>query len=112
MQLKYEEASQVATDAVGGIRTVASFSGEEKVVDAYERKCESPIKQGIREGVVGGLGFGLSFLAFYLTYALCFYVGAKFVQQGTATFPQVFRVRFSHHTHLIVSTSPQLSRTN
>lgn len=99
-KVKYEEASQVATDAVGGIRTVASFSGEERVVDAYERKCESPIKQGIREGVVGGLGFGFSFLAFYLTYALCFYVGAKFVEQGTATFPQVFRVSviLSSHT--------------
>ena len=93
MQLKYEEASQVATDAVGGIRTVAAFSAEKKVMEAYEKKCESPIKQGIREGVVGGLGFGFSFLAFYFTYALCFYVGAKFVQQGTATFPEVFRVR-------------------
>ncbi|KAF8670746.1 hypothetical protein HU200_050411 [Digitaria exilis] len=92
-KLKYEEASQVATDAVGGIRTVASFSAEKKVMDAYEKKCESPIKQGIREGIVGGLGFGFSFLAFYLTYALCFYVGAKFVQQGAATFPEVFRVR-------------------
>jgi ATP-binding cassette subfamily B (MDR/TAP) protein 1 len=93
MQLKYEEASQVATDAVGGIRTVASFSAEKKVMDAYERKCESPTKKGIREGVVGGLGFGFSFVAFYFTYALCFYVGAKFVQQETATFPEVFRVR-------------------
>jgi ATP-binding cassette subfamily B (MDR/TAP) protein 1 len=91
--LKYEEASQVATDAVGGIRTIASFSAEKKVMDAYEKKCEYPIKQGIREGIVGGLGFGFSFLAFYFTYALCFYVGAKFVQQGKATFPEVFRVR-------------------
>ncbi|XP_008675534.1 ABC transporter B family member 11 isoform X2 [Zea mays] len=106
-KLKYEEASQVATDAVGGIRTVASFSGEKKAVDAYERKCESPIKQGIREGVVGGLGFGFSFLAFYLTYALCFYVGAKFVEQGTATFPQVFRVFFV----LVLATSG-ISRTS
>ena len=71
MQLKYEEASQVATDAVGGIRTVAAFSAEKKVMEAYEKKCESPIKQGIREGVVRGLGFGFSFLAFYFTYALC-----------------------------------------
>ncbi|CAD6225495.1 unnamed protein product [Miscanthus lutarioriparius] len=93
-KLRYEEASQVATDAVGGIRTVASFSAENKVVDAYEKKCKSPRRQGIKEGVVGGLGFGFSFLAFYLTYALCFYVGAKFVQQGTATFPEVFRVFF------------------
>nr|CAB3477293.1 unnamed protein product [Digitaria exilis] len=106
-KLKYEEASQVATDAVGGIRTVASFSVEKKVMDAYEKKCESPIKQGIREGIVGGLGFGFSFLAFYLTYALCFYVGAKFVQQGAATFPEVFRVFFV----LVLATSG-ISRTS
>ncbi|CAO2170253.1 unnamed protein product [Urochloa humidicola] len=106
-KLKYEEASQVATDAVGGIRTVASFSAEKKVVDAYEKKCESPTKQGIREGIVGGLGFGFSFLAFYFTYALCFYVGAKFVQQGTATFPEVFRVFFV----LVLATSG-ISRTS
>ena len=101
MQLKYEEASQVASDAVGGIRTVAAFSAEKKVMEAYEKKCESPIKQGIREGVVGGLGFGFSFLAFYFTYALCFYVGAKFVQQGTATFPEVFRVRSNFYLFCI-----------
>ncbi|CAO2208334.1 unnamed protein product [Urochloa humidicola] len=106
-KLKYEEASQVATDAVGGIRTVASFSAEKKVMDAYEKKCETPIKQGIREGIVGGLGFGFSFLAFYFTYALCFYVGAKFVQQGTATFPEVFRVFFV----LVLATSG-ISRTS
>jgi ATP-binding cassette subfamily B (MDR/TAP) protein 1 len=93
MQVKYEEASQIATDAVGGIRTVASFCGERKVMDAYEKKCISPTRQGMREGVVSGLGLGFSFLVFYLTYALCFYVGAKFVQEGTATFPEVFRVR-------------------
>ncbi|KAG0537981.1 hypothetical protein BDA96_03G196100 [Sorghum bicolor] len=106
-KLKYEEASQVATDAVGGIRTIASFSAEKKVMDAYEKKCEYPIKQGIREGIVGGLGFGFSFLAFYFTYALCFYVGAKFVQQGKATFPEVFRVFFV----LVLATSG-ISRTS
>ncbi|KAL6884597.1 hypothetical protein ACP4OV_010533 [Aristida adscensionis] len=106
-KLKYEEASQIATDAVGGIRTVASFGAEKKVMDAYEKKCESPLRQGITEGVVGGLGFGFSFLAFYFTYALCFYVGAKFVQQGTATFPEVFRVFFV----LVLATSG-ISRTS
>jgi len=95
MQLKYEEASQVASDAVGGIRTVASFCAEKNVMKTYEMKCESPIRQGIREGVVGGLGLGFSLAVFYFAYALCFYVGAKFVQQGKATFPEVFKV----HTH-------------
>ncbi|KAM3333844.1 hypothetical protein ACQJBY_028744 [Aegilops geniculata] len=107
MQLKYEEASQVATDAVGGIRTVASFCAEQKVMDVYEKKCEIPTRQGMREGLVGGLGFGFSFLVFYLTYALCFYVGAKFVHEGTATFPEVFRVFFV----LVLATSG-ISRTS
>uniref|UniRef100_A0A0D9V1R8 MDR-like ABC transporter n=1 Tax=Leersia perrieri TaxID=77586 RepID=A0A0D9V1R8_9ORYZ len=106
-KLKYEEASQVATDAVGGIRTVASFCAEQKVIEAYEKKCESPVRQGMREGVVGGLGFGFSFLVFYFTYALCFYVGAKFVHQGVATFPEVFRVFFV----LVLATSG-ISRTS
>ncbi|XP_062212545.1 ABC transporter B family member 4-like isoform X2 [Phragmites australis] len=106
-KLKYEEASQVATDAVGGIRTVSSFCAEKKVMETYEKMCESPIRQGIREGVISGLGFGFSFLAFYFTYALCFYVGAKFVQQGTATFPEVFRVFFV----LVLATSG-ISRTS
>ncbi|TVU07290.1 hypothetical protein EJB05_47339, partial [Eragrostis curvula] len=88
---KYEEAIQVVADAVGGIRTVASFCSEKKVIDSYESKCGSPIRQGIREGFICGFGFGFSFLVFYLTYALCFYVGAKFIQKGMATFPQVFR---------------------
>uniref|UniRef100_A0ACD5ZQY6 Uncharacterized protein n=2 Tax=Avena sativa TaxID=4498 RepID=A0ACD5ZQY6_AVESA len=106
-KLKYEEASQLATDAVGGIRTVASFCAEQKVMDAYEKKCESPTRQGMREGVVGGLGMGFSFLVFYLTYALCFYVGAKFVQEGTATFAEVFRVFF-----VLVMACGAISRTS
>ncbi|XP_047055172.1 ABC transporter B family member 4-like isoform X1 [Lolium rigidum] len=91
----YEDASQVATDAVGSIRTVASFCAEKRVVTTYNKKCEALRKQGIRSGIVGGLGFGLTFLVLYLTYALCFYVGAQFVRQGKTTFADVFRVFFA-----------------
>lgn len=100
MQSKFEDATQVATEAVGGIRTITSFCAEQKVMNAYEKKCVSPIRQGIRDGVVGALGFGFSFLVFYFAYALCFYVGAKFVHQGTATFAEVFRVRT--HSYFIL----------
>jgi ABC-type bacteriocin/lantibiotic exporter with double-glycine peptidase domain len=88
----YEEATQVANDAVSGIRTVASFCAEHKVMKAYYKKCEAPVRQGIRQGIVSGLGFGVSFFVLYCTYALCFYVGAKFVLDGEATFTEVFRV--------------------
>ncbi|KAK9140802.1 hypothetical protein Scep_010483 [Stephania cephalantha] len=47
-KMMYEEASQVANDAVGSIRTVASFCAEEKVIQLYKQKCEGPIKTSIR----------------------------------------------------------------
>ncbi|OVA18948.1 ABC transporter [Macleaya cordata] len=94
-KVMYEEASQVANDAVGSIRTVASFCAEQKVMDLYQKKCEAPMKHGIRLGLVSGAGFGFSFFALYCTNALCFYIGAVLVKHELATFGEVFKVFFA-----------------
>ncbi|CAN6553296.1 unnamed protein product [Malus baccata var. baccata] len=94
-KIMYEEASQVANDAIGSIRTVASFCSEKKVMEAYEKKCEGPLKQGVQLGVVSGSGFGLSFFLMFCTNALIFYIGAILVKHGQATFEQVFKVFFA-----------------
>ncbi|KAI0510746.1 hypothetical protein KFK09_011355 [Dendrobium nobile] len=90
-KVMYEEASQVANDAVGSIRTVASFSAEEKVMELYKKKCEGPMKTGIRLGVISGIGFGVSFFLLFCVYAACFYAGARLVEDGKTTFGKVFR---------------------
>ncbi|VVA89733.1 unnamed protein product [Arabis nemorensis] len=92
---KYEEASQIANDAVGSIRTVASFCAEEKVMQMYKKKCEGPIKDGIKEGFISGLGFGVSFFILFCVYATSFYAGARFVEDGKITFNDVFQVFFA-----------------
>ncbi|OEL35519.1 ABC transporter B family member 11 [Dichanthelium oligosanthes] len=94
-KVMYEDASQVVTEAIGSIRTVASFCAEKRVITSYTQKCEASMKQGIRSGMVGGLGFSFSNLMMYLTYALCFYVGARFVHEGKSTFKDIFRVYFA-----------------
>ncbi|KAJ4849957.1 ATP-binding cassette sub- B member 9 [Turnera subulata] len=94
-KVMYEEASQVANDAVGSIRTVASFCAERKVMDLYREKCEGPRRLGVRLGVVSGTGFGFSFVVLYLTNAFCFYIGSVLVQHGQATFGDVFKVFFA-----------------
>ncbi|KAE9453920.1 hypothetical protein C3L33_14178, partial [Rhododendron williamsianum] len=94
-KLMYEEASQVANDAVGSIRTVASFCAEEKVMELYKRKCEGPMKTGKRQGVVSGIGFGVSIALLFLVYATSFYAGAKLVEAGKTEFYDVFRVFLS-----------------
>jgi ATP-binding cassette subfamily B (MDR/TAP) protein 1 len=88
----YEDASQVATDAISSIRTIASFCSEKKITTIYDHKCEASMSQGVRTGIVGGIGFGFSFFMLYLTYGLCFYVGAQFVRHGQSDFGGVFKV--------------------
>ncbi|XP_030947941.1 ABC transporter B family member 11-like [Quercus lobata] len=94
-KLKYEEASQVANDAVGSIRTVASFCAEDKVMKLYRSKCEGPTKAGIRQGLITGIGFGTSFGLLFVVYATTFYIGARLVQARKATFLDVFQVFFA-----------------
>ncbi|XP_010523879.1 PREDICTED: ABC transporter B family member 4-like [Tarenaya hassleriana] len=91
----YQQASQVANDAVGSIRTVASFCAEEKVMKMYKKKCEGPMKTGIRQGLVSGIGFGVSFFVLFASYATSFYAGARLVDAGKTTFDSVFRVFFA-----------------
>ncbi|VVB03571.1 unnamed protein product [Arabis nemorensis] len=91
----YGEASQVANDAVGSIRTVASFCAEDKVMKMYSKKCEGPMKTGIRQGIVSGIGFGFSFFVLFASYATSFYVGSRLVDDGKTTFDAVFRVFFA-----------------
>ncbi|KAG8084417.1 hypothetical protein GUJ93_ZPchr0010g10510 [Zizania palustris] len=91
-KMMYEEASQVANDAVGSIRTVASFSAEEKVMDLYKAKCEGPLRTGIRTAIISGTGFGVSIFLLFGVYAASFYAGARLVEDKKTTFPNVFRV--------------------
>ncbi|KAF6172243.1 hypothetical protein GIB67_024865 [Kingdonia uniflora] len=91
----YGEASQVAKDAVGSIRTIASFCAEEKVMELYKKKCEGPAKSGIRQGLVSGIGYSLSYFLLFCVYAISFYSGGRLVQDGKISFSDVFRVFFA-----------------
>ncbi|WCJ22610.1 ABC transporter B family member 11 [Euphorbia peplus] len=91
----YEEASQVASDAVGSIRTVASFCAEDKVMQLYEKKCEGPMKTGVRLGFISGTGFGVSSFFLFCFYATSFYAGARLVEAGDISFADVFQVFFA-----------------
>jgi ATP-binding cassette subfamily B (MDR/TAP) protein 1 len=92
LQMLYEDASQVATDAISSIRTVAAFCAEKRVMTIYDHKCEASKNQGVITAKVAGLGFVLSFMMMYLTYGLCFYVGGQFVRHNKSTFADVFKV--------------------
>ncbi|KAH0838898.1 LOW QUALITY PROTEIN: hypothetical protein HID58_090577 [Brassica napus] len=84
---KYEEASQVASDAY---KNGCVFLCGGKVIEMYKKRCEDSIKSGMKQGLVAGLGFGLSFFVLYSVYAACFYAGARLVKDGRTTYNGVF----------------------
>ncbi|KAK1437203.1 hypothetical protein QVD17_02991 [Tagetes erecta] len=94
-KLMYEDASQVANDAVGSIRTVASFCAEEKVMQLYRNKCVGPKRNGIKQGLIAGIGFGVSFFVLYCVYAASFYAGARLIEAGITNFTDVIKVFFA-----------------
>ncbi|KAJ4846856.1 ABC transporter B member 11 [Turnera subulata] len=94
-KMMYEKASQVATDAVGSIRTIASFCAEDKVMQLYRKKCEGPLKYGVRLGFISGCGFGLSLFFIFAFFAISFYVGALLVAGGHTTPADVLQVFFA-----------------
>ncbi|PKU86244.1 ABC transporter B family member 11 [Dendrobium catenatum] len=88
---KYQEASQVANDALGSMRTIASFSAEEKVMELYKKKCQGPVKEGIRKGVLSGIACGISYLLVFCVYAAIFYAGSRLVGHDNITFDKIFQ---------------------
>ncbi|KAJ8755644.1 hypothetical protein K2173_022239 [Erythroxylum novogranatense] len=94
-KLIYEEASQLAYDAVASLRTIASFCAEEKVITLYKEKQVGLLDLGIRKGLIAGAGFGLSYLLMYNSNAASFYAGARLLEHGKAKFQDIFQVFFA-----------------
>ncbi|MCO5550954.1 hypothetical protein L7F22_004449 [Adiantum nelumboides] len=94
-KVMYEDASQVASDAVGSIRTVASFCAEDKVMILYHDKCRSPLAKGVRQGFMSGSIFGFANFVMFAAYSLCFWFGAKLVKNGQTNFEDVFKAFFA-----------------
>ncbi|KAF0933166.1 hypothetical protein E2562_014155 [Oryza meyeriana var. granulata] len=107
----YEQASTIANDAIGNIRTVTSFCVGEKIIESYRNKCKGPVKKGVRQGAISGLGYGFSFALLFCFYAVSFYVGARFVHNGAADAGEVFKVFFALTMMAVgVSQSSSLAR--
>lgn len=94
-QVIFEEASQVANDAIRGIRTVVSLSAEDKVMEMYQEKCKAPKKLVVWNGAVGGASLGFANFVLFSIYAFSFYIGAILTNQGHAKFSEVFKVFFA-----------------
>ncbi|WP_373047294.1 ABC transporter ATP-binding protein [Vulgatibacter sp.] len=79
------KASEVAEESLSGVRTVRSFTAEEKEVARYGAAVEASFDVARRRAKVAGLFFGGASFAAYAAAAAVLWYGGRLVLGGTMT---------------------------
>ena len=91
----YERATQIATDSVTNIRTVAAFGAEGRVMRLFEAALAGPLATARRIAVVSGLTAAFSQVMATLPQTFSFYIGGIFISKGIMAFADVMQVFFA-----------------
>ncbi|CAN0857563.1 ABC transporter B family member 15 [Linum grandiflorum] len=85
-----EESGKVAAEAVSNLRTITSFSSQDRVLGILEKAQLGPRKESIRQSWYTGLGLGTSQSLMSFTWALDFWYGGRLISQGGITVKALF----------------------
>ncbi|OWZ09528.1 Multidrug resistance protein ABC transporter [Phytophthora megakarya] len=86
------KADSLLSEAIGAIRTVASFGMERSLAVQYTSLLDASNEQDKNAGISGGIAFGLSQGVLFLSLALIFYIGGYWVTRGTVNFYDLFTI--------------------
>lgn len=64
---------------MNGIRTVIAFCGEEKEVERYDEQLDPARRAATKKGFATGFGEGMARFISFVTTALIYWYGIKFV---------------------------------
>ena len=87
-------SSQLASDAVTNIRTVASFGLESALVKDYAAAINTKAKQDFSKANMAGVGFGSFMLIIFWIYGFGFWIGARMIDRGELTFEELLKAFF------------------
>ncbi|MFH4974962.1 hypothetical protein AB6A40_001671 [Gnathostoma spinigerum] len=89
------EAGKIATQAVEHIRTVQSLNKQRTFLDDYKFHLDVPYKTNVRQVHVYGGVFAFSQSLMFFMYAISFWLGGLFVNDGIMLPVNVYRVFFA-----------------
>ncbi|KDR78665.1 hypothetical protein GALMADRAFT_244150 [Galerina marginata CBS 339.88] len=75
----HDESAQMACEAVGAIRTVASLTREKDCCDVYGRSLEAPLRSAARAGIGSTFAYALSQALTFFVISLVFWYGSRLV---------------------------------
>ncbi|AES74626.1 putative xenobiotic-transporting ATPase [Medicago truncatula] len=77
-----DECSKIASEAVTNLRTINSFSSQDRILKILGKAQQGPSHESIRQSWFAGIGLACSQSLFLCTWALDFWYGGKLVSQG------------------------------
>lgn len=89
-QLAYVEAGKVAEEAISQVRTVYSFVGETKAIQAYSRALGTTLELGKKGGLAKGLGVGFTYGLIFGAWALLLWYAGLLVRHGVTNGGEAF----------------------
>ncbi|KAL5557849.1 hypothetical protein UlMin_034060 [Ulmus minor] len=95
----YAEAGKVAEEVISQVRTVYSFVGEERAVEAYNISLKKALKLGKKGGFAEGVGMGFTYGLLFCAWALLLWYAGILVRHGDTNggkaFTTIINVIFS-----------------
>ncbi|XP_069318512.1 phosphatidylcholine translocator ABCB4 isoform X2 [Eulemur rufifrons] len=91
----YAKAGAVAEEALGAIKTVIAFGGQNKELERYQKHLENAKEIGIKKAISANISMGIAFLLIYASYALAFWYGSTLVIAKEYTIGNAMTVFFS-----------------
>ncbi|XP_028213387.1 ABC transporter B family member 15-like [Glycine soja] len=88
---EYNQAGTVAEQTISSIRTVFSFVGESKTMNAFSNALQGTVKLGLKQGLTKGLAIGSNGVVFGIWSFMCYY-GSRLVIYHDAKGGTVFAV--------------------
>lgn len=83
----HEASAQLACEAAGSIRTVASLTREDDCYELYSKSLEKPLKESNRTAIYSNLLYAISQAMMFFVIALVFWYGSRLVSnQEYSTF--------------------------
>ncbi|KAI8083358.1 p-glycoprotein [Gilbertella persicaria] len=82
-QNAYADAGSISEQVFAGIRTVYSFSLQERFAKRYDDKLENAMRAGMKRGIILGIGLGVFMFCLFAMYGLSFWYGSGLVRQHT-----------------------------
>ncbi|KAG6544499.1 hypothetical protein Mapa_014137 [Marchantia paleacea] len=94
-QTAYAGAGSLVEQVVGSIRTVTSYTGEQRAVKMYDESLKGAETAGMRQGLVTGAGFGFLIGTMFMAYGLALWYGGILVKNEGLSGGQVINVIFA-----------------